>query len=294
MCVLLQLLPQLPDIITLIETRKLSWFPEIPGYKFFYNYGEINVCDGVIIYIKNDIQAENEVILINTIKVLKTIITINNTKLMITSVYRSHEVDETDFIKGLREYLNKYKKCDTHLVLGDFNINILDDNNIVDQYLDTFCSRGFNSYINTVTRPGETGGTCIDHMFYKCNSIAAKAAFLEYRITDHFPIIFNMNVVNVNGLENNKYEYVSYKKLHKVCKTVKWGDIYYINKVDEATIWLVNKIKDVIDQSTIKRKKVKGKNKPRKIWITYELIKLCELKKKKYIQLKKNPNIMKN
>ena len=39
--------------------------------------------------------------------------------------------------------------------------------------------------------------------------------------------------------------------------TINRGDIYYINKADEATIWLLNKIKDVIDQSTIKRKKLK-------------------------------------
>lgn len=80
---------------------------------------------------------------------------------------------------------------DTHLILGEFNINTMVDNDLVELYLDMFTIKGFNLNIKTVTRQGKNGGSWIDYMFYISNTIVTNILCwsLKHKITDHFPKI---------------------------------------------------------------------------------------------------------
>lgn len=53
----------------------------IKDYNIYYNHSKINKSDGVVLYIRNDIQENTEIIEINRLKVINTKITLENNKL---------------------------------------------------------------------------------------------------------------------------------------------------------------------------------------------------------------------
>ena len=102
-----------PFIIVCSETRNFVHpeFFNITGYKMYYNNGNINQNDGLVIYISEYITETTEIIDINNLKIINTNIAIENNKEIILSVlYRSHDIEKTEFIINLKKLIEHNKK----------------------------------------------------------------------------------------------------------------------------------------------------------------------------------------
>ena len=208
------------DIIFLTETFAVHDLNliKIDGYDILYNEGKLNKNDGVIAFIKKNIEYTFEIVNIGDIKALQIDMLFgqNNNKIAkITGIYRSPSSCPNDFNFHLLNYLDTITETNIHIITGDINIDILGDNPTVDEYKNIMNSYGYISYINRYTRP--CSKTCLDHFFIKnlLNSDEGLKSFVfTYDITDHYPtaIAFGMNKPQTNNIQYNK-KYINYHKL---------------------------------------------------------------------------------
>ena len=122
-----------PCIIICSETRNLvhSEFLNITGYKMYYNNGNINQNDGLVVYLSEYITETTEIvdIYIVNLKIINTKITIeNNKEIILSALYRSHDIKKTEFIIKLKKLIEHNKKYKNNLIMGDFNFGILNHN----------------------------------------------------------------------------------------------------------------------------------------------------------------------
>ena len=63
-----------------------------------------------------------------------------------------------------------------HMIIGDFNIDIICGDNISHEFLNNFSEKEYVPGFLGITRPanGSCNGTCIDNIFFKSNSITLK------------------------------------------------------------------------------------------------------------------------
>ena len=182
-----------PCIIVCSETRNLVHpeFFNITGYKMYYNNGNINQNDGLVVYISEYITETTEIIDINDLKIINTKISIeNNKEIILSALYRSHDIKKTEFIINLKKLIEHNKKYKNNLIMGDFNFDILNHETINQEFLHILLENGYCPGFSNITRPSDkTGnsGTCIDNIFIKLDKIAYKTFTLRIPLTDHFP-----------------------------------------------------------------------------------------------------------
>ena len=96
-----------PCIIVCSETQKLV-HPEsfnITGYKMYYNNSNINQNDGLAVYISDYITETTEIIDINNHKINTKISIENNKEIIISALYRSHDIKKIDFLLNLQKLI---------------------------------------------------------------------------------------------------------------------------------------------------------------------------------------------
>lgn len=78
------------------------------------------------------------------------------------------------------------------MLIGDINIDLLNNENYVEDYKNCLNENGFLSAINDITRPQSK--TCIDHIFLKSKSSIDKVHSFVFhnKITDHYPIAIHI------------------------------------------------------------------------------------------------------
>ena len=89
-----------PCIIICTETRKLENYKQyqLPNYKIFYNNSKINQNDGVVVYITSEIFEYIETIVIDRVSFLCSKIRLDKDELIISAVYRCHDITKSEFI----------------------------------------------------------------------------------------------------------------------------------------------------------------------------------------------------
>ena len=116
-----------PCIIVCNETRKLVQ-PEsfnITGHTIYYNNSNINQNDGLAVYISDYITETTKIIDINNLKIINTIIAIeNNREIIISALYGFHDTKKTDFLFNPKKLILHNKKYKNNLILGYFNFEI--------------------------------------------------------------------------------------------------------------------------------------------------------------------------
>lgn len=284
------------DIILLTETffvHDLSLY-KLDGYDILYNEGKLNKNDGVIAFIKKNIEYTFKIVNIGDIKALEVDMLYgqnNNKNAKITGIYRSPSSCPNDFNLHLLNYLDIIPETSIHIITGDINIDILGDSPTVDEYKNIMNSYGYISYINRYTRP--CSKTCLDHFFIK-NSINSdeglKSFVFTYDITDHYPtaIAFNINKAQTNNIQYNK-KYINYHKLKLDLLGEQWERIYEENNINVVTEIFIDRLKYYINKNT-REIKISKKHIKRKPWITPALIKSIDTKNKMYKLCHSNPN----
>ena len=288
-----------PYIIVCAE----SWVVEqqhlyhLMGYKIYYNTSAINKSDGVVVYISDKVIEKTEITAIGRLKIINSTIHLNNnSKLEVSALYKSHDLNNLEFIHNLKNYLQIKKNVKNHIILGDYNINILEYNVVSQEFLEGFLEKGFLPGFKSTTRPFNittSEGTCIDNIFIKATNIKAKTFKLEDPFTDHYPLFVDISKqIKEKRIEDKKPEYFyNYKKLYINAKQVDWKVSQLTQDPNTSINNLIAKIKMCVEKAKSK-KCIKNKTKkiPRKGWITESIINSCIKKETLYKQLKRNPN----
>lgn len=289
------------DCIVLTETFNIAktTFFDIEGYTTIYNNGKINKNDGVVIYIKENIDFVWEKHYLGNNCVVKIKMNIYGKSISITPIYRPPATCPKEFIVNLNEYLKNIKKekNDHNIVIGDLNINILEKNDpVVEEYLNVMAEHGFISTINVYTRVQGDAKSCIDHLFadqISENYEEISPVVYKSSITDHFSVLLALELHTEIEKHNQVTEkwtvkYTDYGKLKTRLSEYDWNDLYNTIDVNKATEIIINRIKKETDECTIILKKKRTEIK-RKCWITEGLVKSVCKKDDLYKKLQRDP-----
>lgn len=230
------------DIIVLTETFKISslGLHAMPGYSMVYNEGNFNRNDGVVAYIKTNIQYKHEIIYFNEINLLQIVTQSTDKKLTITAIYRSPQTCPDTFNSDLYYYLRNIKNStDYSIVVGDININILGHKEFTEDYLNILHEQEYTSFINDYTRVDKDIKTCIDHVFIKQSSNCSNVItpiIIQNKITDHYPIMLIMDFKYTQRVEKERYKkYINYATLKQDLRRKSWREIYDESDVEVMT-----------------------------------------------------------
>lgn len=129
----------------------------------------------MVVYVRDNLQYEYNIVHLDNIKLLQIIINLNNKKLVISALYRLHPTCPRRFNNNLYNYLKTIEgDIDYSILVGDININILDQKDYTQQYLNILHTEGYISQINKYTRINSEHKSCIDHIFVKQKNVNNK------------------------------------------------------------------------------------------------------------------------
>lgn len=82
-------------------------------------------------------------------------------------IYRYHDLQKQEFIE-LKTFCKLNKKYCNHVVVGDFNIDVMKSDLHTENYIQNRLEREYLQMINPVTRARDMGSrSCIDSIFMK-------------------------------------------------------------------------------------------------------------------------------
>lgn len=186
-------------------------------------------------YIRNNLEYSGRIVPIGQTKALELDLILERKRIKITAIYRSPQCCPKTFNKDLSDYIGKINTHDYHVIIGDININLLANNEIVDEYKNILSFYGYKSYVNNVTRP--SGGSCIDHIFLRyCQPIPeqTKSFIVRTDVTDHYTILLCLDFMKIPPRKNKiRYkEYMNYKRLRDDLGKVDWKELIKDREVD--------------------------------------------------------------
>lgn len=158
------------DILVLTECHTLTSASMcgIPGFNVYYDNANFNSFDGLLVYTKQHLSPVivTEKLMESSISVTNLSFVFENISLSLHACYRSPNSNTLSFLNDLSRYLENKQNANVNILLGDLNLNILNNNdNMVNQYTSLLNTHGFFSLYEDVTRPDSQ--TCIDHVFLK-------------------------------------------------------------------------------------------------------------------------------
>ena len=126
----------------------------------------------------------------------------------------THDFNE-NYILPLTDKLPRVKK--DILIMGDFNINLLNYNNDKDTttFLDTMFSNSFSPFITLPTRVGNTSETLIDNIFYNKPLNDMTAGNLCTVISEHLIQFLVEPSSFMHNISNEKIAKRCYEKFDK-------------------------------------------------------------------------------
>lgn len=291
------------DIIILSETwliRDTSNF-NINNFICHYNNSKFNKNDGVLVYIKQNVTAEIKDVMLTETTIIQISCNLNKINVNITALYRPPSTNLERFLLDMNGYLENLNYSKTiNVLVGDVNINLLDnDNQLVQQYLNTLAKFSYTSYINEPTRITETSSTIIDHLFIQgidnVKSCMVTPAIIKSNITDHFAIFCKIKT-NENIIKQNeifKRQQLNKTLLIDMMKCENWQDVLKETDSESAYEIFINKLQSYINKCT-KEIILKSRNKPIKPWITQSIINCIRKRDNMKKQLNSNYSNEKN
>ena len=283
------------DVIILGEAWNVEnpKYFNIPGYQTHYNESKINKNDGVFIYVRSNLNADvKHIKLINTnLTISKISFTVDRVTYGINALYRSPSNNFELFLEDLESFFMGGLSAQTEVFIGDINVDLKKESRLSLDYSTLLNHHGFVSHMNQTTRENNISHSCIDHIFLRCklkkSSYKYQSYIIHANITDHYPIMLNINNNNVSEkntpLENYEISRIDYTKLNNLLELENWDRIYSSECPELATQRFVETFLDYMERSKIV--KVFKKNiKKIKPWIT--LAKINSIKHRD--KLKKN------
>uniref|UniRef100_A0A8D9EZR2 Endonuclease/exonuclease/phosphatase domain-containing protein n=1 Tax=Cacopsylla melanoneura TaxID=428564 RepID=A0A8D9EZR2_9HEMI len=219
-----------------------------------------------------------------------------NNKFIINAIYKSPKQNRKEFIEELKKWIcHEDIKNKEIIIVGDININTLDDNSDTQAYIETLSSNGIMNTINKITREeilnNRLTTSCIDHINVR-TQCSFTAAVIQEKISDHYFIFAKINQSKFNDThKNNIVQIITIDddKINNFIQNFNWDTIIEKNENNSIEILyndFVEKFQELYRRSekTIKIKKKYIGN----TWITQEIRELIKMKNRKWKQLKRN------
>lgn len=281
------------DLIVLTETwqiKNIDLF-NLHNYTKFYSDGDVNQNDGVLVYVRSDLNFNFKIETIAEVRCIEINIKSGDKYTRVTSIYRPHTISVANFNTELSEYLGKVSTNQVDIIIGDINIDILKESDAeVQDYLNIMYTNGFKSLVNKPTRVEKDTNSCIDHIFLRSQCLRVESplpVILHSKITDHFPTILGLPFKANSPKQNiEKKQFINYRKLRYLLQQTDLDSLLESDDVDYIANYLVNTITSTTENCTFV-KTVKTRNGGNK-WITLGLINSMEVRDKLYKKYKRN------
>ena len=171
-----------------------TWFGaekllSIDGYTGYHSFRNDKIGGGVSVYVKSSfVSSKIEAMTVNNdlLETCAVEIKGKNSSIVVLGIYRPPgSVNFEDFLHQLRDLIVVgNRNC---FLLGDFNVNMVNDDALSRGLNDTLNSLMFNPIISIPTRLSSNGGTLIDNIWTN-NLLFDCSGVLSVDITDHLPI----------------------------------------------------------------------------------------------------------
>jgi hypothetical protein len=274
---------------------------QIPGYKMYSCCNENRRSAGLLCFVKNcwvDVVVRKE-LKGDFSDYLKLDLEIKNIKLTLIGIYRFHD-NVTEFLNEFSRIMSN-EKSQNLIILGDININILDNSNSNEkkEYLKLMASNGMESCINVPTRITPTSKTCIDHIFIrKTSSLKSNfySAAFDIRLADHHETCLILNDPDIHKkiehpviVEKKK---TNFELLNQNLRFEEWVDVFSLSQSDPSSAFnsFINILHSHINYCTITKSYTNKISKFLHPWMTTSLCNKLKLKNKLGIKSNKYPN----
>ena len=191
-----------PKVLVVTET----WFSHdtcqnLPGYNSFHSTRLSGRGGGVSVYVKENILCKSLPELCvcnNTIESCSLELNFKNEKISLIGVYRPHSDSEENFTNTLCEMLESTNLRQTCVLLGDLNINLLNDSPETEVFVNSVQSLGFFNLIVKPTRfcpSNNSAPSLLDHIWLNSTRYC-KSGIFSIDISDHCPVFLKFFVEN--------------------------------------------------------------------------------------------------
>lgn len=209
---------------------------------------------------------------------------------LIGTMYRSpSHASETHFINSIEHLLNKLQPENKELIiLGDFNIDLINMNTSACTMLDMFMNNQLFSQITVPTRVTETSNTLIDHVYKKVSSQKCLAGTLINDITDHYINFVFTSIVKHNPQQS---KYVSYRSFtesnlnsfNNQLRQTDWSPVFDSNDPNDSYKIFYSLYKHALDKTIpLKTRKFNRLKHKKQGWMTRGILTSIKNKTKLY------------
>lgn len=298
-------LDYIPKILILSEI----WIKEsevnlyqIPDYILHIKTNENYKAGGIAIFIHSTVD-HSQFSFANFVSadVIEVTFTASDSEFLLIAIYKLHNFSSILFMDELNMYLsnksiNSFKNI---LIMGDMNINLLENNNLTDEYKIILANNGLHSLINSPTRITERTETCIDHVIVKIsniNKILIDAVVIDNNVTDHCMtavwVRSGGGVADYNALKvNNTSAYrINFDTLDNLLDNADWNDVYLQSDASLAFDVFYNKLNSYISKSKEEIRVNKKRIIKIKPWINLDTCKRIKVRNELYRKVRNHPN----
>lgn len=274
------------DIIALSETHVFDNLDQfhINNYNVFSNESKVNRCDGTIIYAKNDLVTDAQIIAVNQSKFLKVTLLKNSMSIGVIAHYRLPSTSQDSYLLDLENLLqNNSEKCNVDIFVGDTNLNLLDSKSgNVNKYISILGSSGYKNLIDKHTRVAGETKSCIDHIAARTNGQNKliqnlNTVILISSISDHYPVLLNLQLKPQEAKPSPNPQRIKFqKRINEQQLTLRlhnenWQDILQSRDPNCIAQKFVDRLQTHIKACTNTIKTL-SKSKAIKPWITQGLV----------------------
>lgn len=197
-------------------------------------------------------------------------------------------------LEGLLDYVSRNQ---LRLFLsGDINIDVQAVSPSQKEFISLLHAYGFFNLIDAPTRVTCSSSTTIDIIITNFDGRTTSGTIMS-DISDHLPVFgfFSMHsphqTPTSNPLQYQRIDAITLDRFGTAVSALEWCDVLSLNNVEDSYNALITKIKVVYDKCfPLQRTR---KQKARKPWMTYELIRKIKTKDKLFAQFLKSKELSK-
>lgn len=238
------------DVIILSE----CWINKEYTSKIIHNYSEyhtnisLNKSSGIVVYIRDGIQAQVDEILLSQANCLKIVL---NNNVCIYAIYRSPAFQNIDtFLSSLQAIINSSKKIERQIIIGDLNINTIPEYHR--QYNDYLCLLTENGFIQTINSPTREQGmskSCLDHINVKNVNLIDSFVF-HTTISDHYTTALCLKNKPPTAAKIKYVPRTNYNNLLEDLRSENWQNVLDQIDTDSAMKEFITKLHSYISKHT--------------------------------------------
>lgn len=266
---------------TWIYSNETSYY-SIDDFDTYFCCRDINRSGGIAVYCKKIFKfVQLDVEFISSESVLLHSKLLNITVL---SIYRSHAFTVDYFNSELNSVLLNIRHYPNVMILGDININILDNDYDINEYQTCLSQYGFIGYINKPTRIN----SCIDHIFVKSNAFSISSGIYITDISDHLMTLCKLFSPDLSkiALSINTVMHTDYNRISNYLSSYifKHHPNDSLDQQYQNLCFILTSIKNNF------KFPIRIKNNHKSNWINNDILILIRRKEKLYRKVRKYPN----